>query len=144
MTRNVSDKMKKLLLPIALSFILGFLTHALLFPDFLNNGIVSVQQLALPNPSPTKNSVLDPLMTKVTFDGQKFSRHNITIGFTRYVQISNTSQDKLMWLISNDPNLTTPRGYGYSETIQKQFNKKGQFIVEDKNNPQEKLVITVK
>jgi hypothetical protein len=126
-------------------FALGFLTHALFFPDVLSNGITDVSNLVIPNPTsadPAKQT--DEAFTKVTYDGTHFSRHNVTISFTRYIQITNVSADKLMWLNSSTPELATTRGYGESETVQMQGNKKGQFVVIDKNNPQEKLVITVK
>lgn len=135
---------KKIILSILL-FSSGFLTHAFFFPEFLANGVWSVAEIVVPNPTPANSDQAnDPLMTKITFDGKKFSKHNITIGFTRYIQIVNTNEDELMSLFSNTPELTTPRGYGYLEAVQKQFNQKGQFVVADKDNPDEKLVITVK
>ena len=136
--------MKKNLILFTFFFISGFLTHAYFFPDFLANGITTIPQLVMPNPTPTTTTQNETLITKVYFDGQNFSRTNIKIGFTRYIQIINTSKDKLMWLQSNHPELTTSRGYGESEAAQAQFNEKGQFVVADKNNPDERLVITVK
>jgi hypothetical protein len=137
--------MKKNIVLSILFFVVGFLTHAFFFPDVLVNGIVDVSQVAGPNTQQTENQqVNDPQFTKVTFDGERFSRNNVTVGFTRYIQIVNESEKELMWLLSDDPDLTTKRGYGYSEAVQKQFNKKGQYVVINKNNPQEKLVITVK
>ena len=138
--------MKKNIILCILFFIIGFLMHALVFPDFLSNGVTDVQNLIIPNSTPTEGGAQanEPLITKIDFDGARFSRHNITIGFTRYVQIVNVSPDTLMWLVSSTPQLSTPRGYGNSEAVQMQGNKKGQFVVENKNNPEEKLVITVK
>ena len=49
-----------------------------------------------------------------------------------------------MWLNSNDPLLTTPRGYGESEQVRERMDTLGQFVVADKNNPSERLIITVK
>ncbi len=138
--------MKKNLIILVVAFAAGFLTHAFFFPDILSNGITDIGQIVLPNPTSTqtKSVTSDPLITTIYFDGERFSRTNVTIGFTRYIQIINNSKNKLMWLISNEPSLTTPRGYGYTEAIEKQFNKKGQYIIENKNNPQARLVITVK
>jgi len=130
---------------ITIVFGLGFLTHALFFPDVLTNGIADVKQIALPNTSPTTAiGTNEPLMTTVIFDGKHFSRNNITVPFSRYLKIENQSKETLMSLTANTPLLTTPRGYGYGEALQVRMDKKGQFIVADKNNPQEKLVITVK
>ena len=138
--------MKKNIILSILFFIFGFLTHAFFFPDVLSNGIADVQNLVIPNLTPTTAAGRpnDPLIAKITFDGEHFSRHNITVGFTRYVQIVNSSPDKPMWLASNAPELTTSRGYGESEAVQMQGNKKGQFVVADRDNQSEKLVITVK
>ncbi len=137
-------KKKKLLLFITI-FIVGFLTHALLFPNFLRYTITDVSQKILPdNNQAESDNPLDPLITRIYFDGKSFSRKNVNIGFTRYIQIINKSKDSLMSLESNNPDLRTPRGYGLGEALQAQFNKKGEFIVADKNNPQEKLIITVK
>lgn len=137
--------MKKNITLSILFFIAGFFVHAFIFPDFMVNGIVDVSQVAGPNVQQGQNQqVNDPQFTKITFDGERFSRNNVSVGFTRYIQITNVSDKEQMWLLSDDPELTTPRGYGTSETVQKQFNQKGQFVVINKNNPKEKLVITVK
>lgn len=138
--------MKKNIILSILFFAAGFLTHAFAFPDFLANGITDIQQIAVPNTAPTGGTANenDPLFTKVTFDGETFSRHNVTIGFTRYIQIINENEKELMWLSSNTSDLATTRGYAYKEAVTKQFNQKGQFVVVNKNNPNEKLIITVK
>src|SRR5882724_8847510 len=119
----------KLLILVLVVFGAGFLTHALLFPDFLANGISDVSQIALPKPIPTNQQAApDPLVTKVDFDSTHFSRHNITVRFSRYIQITNTNKESLMSLASNNPLLTTPRGYGYLEAVQTRMDKKGQFV----------------
>jgi hypothetical protein len=116
----------------------------MVFPDFLANGFTDISKVIIPEPTPAGTQDIDPLITKVEYDGTKFSRHNVAIGFTRYIQIVNTSKTDLMWLQSNLPELTTTRGYGEAEAVKAQFNEKGTFIVRDKNNPNEQLVITVK
>src|SRR5690349_1217485 len=125
--------MKKSLLVFVIAFALGFLTHALVFPDFLANGITDVSKIVLPNPTPqAQNSI--PLVTKVTFDGNHFSRHNVSVQFSRYIAIVNTSPtNQLMFLTSNNPKLATDRGYGASEQVYVQMDKRGQFVVADKN-----------
>lgn len=138
--------MKKNITLSIVFFIAGFLMHAFVFPDMLSNGIADVQQIAIPDTKTQNesNGTQDEQFTKITFDGDRFSRNNVTVGFTRYIQIINDNESKLMWLVSDVPELTTKRGYGYKEAIQTQFNKKGQFVIINKNNPQEKLVVTVK
>jgi hypothetical protein len=139
--------MKKTIFLSLLFFSLGFLTHALFFPDILANGITDVKNAVLPNP-PSQNqgqaNQENVFMTKIDFDGERFSRNNITVQSASYLIITNTSKDKLMWLDSNNPLLATKRGYGESEAIRQRMDKQGQFVVIDKNNPDEKLVITVK
>jgi hypothetical protein len=138
--------MKKSIFLSLIFFAVGFLTHALAFPDFLSNGITDVQKIAIPDndQSTLGAQANDEQFTKITFDGEKFSRNNITVGFTRYIQIVNENKTQQMWLLSNTPELTTKRGYAHLEAVQKQFNERGQFVVVNKNNPTEKLVITVK
>src|SRR5688500_8786928 len=95
----IGNTMKKNIFLSILFFGLGFLTHAFFFPDILANGITDVQQIASPNAKQTSGSENnDPLFTEVTFDGKRFSRNNVTIGFTRYIKIVNTSETDLMEL----------------------------------------------
>lgn len=126
-------------------FCAGFVTHAFFFPEVLSNGLTDVSNIIIPNNiTPTGTTNNDPLITRVEFDGERFSKHNVTIGFTRYIEIVNTSSTINMNLASNNPALTTARAYGESEAVKTQFNTKGTFVVQNKNNPNEKLVITVK
>lgn len=137
--------MKKGIFLSILFFALGFLTHALFFPEFLANGLSSVVPDPVVNTSvQTQTNENNAFMTNIDFDGENFSRHNITIEVGSYLTITNTSNDKLMWLFSNNKQLTTPRGYGQSEQIKVRMDERGAYAVIDKNNPQEKLIITVK
>lgn len=137
--------MLKKTLFFVLAFGVGFLTHALFFPEFLSNGVVDVKNIVIPEQKTIEGTTAnDPLITKITFDGKRFSRHNIVIQKTRYLQIINTNESISMELIGTTKELTTPRSYGYTEAIQTQFNEKGQYVVADKNNSQEKMIITVK
>jgi len=138
--------MKRTLIFCILFFCAGFLTHAIFFPDILANGFADTSKIILPNNNELTGGTStnnDPLVTKVTFDGQHFNKHSVTIGFTRYIQIVNISQ-ATMSLVSNVKELTTLRPYAASEAVQTQCNTKGLFVVADRNNPAEKLVITVK
>lgn len=137
--------MKKTLLLCIIVFASGFLTHALFFPEVLSNGVMDAKNIIIPNTNQAAESEAnDPLITKIEFDGERFNRHNITIGYTNYLHIINTNDSKLMELVGTTKELTTPRGYALSEAIKVQFNERGQYAVADKNNPDEKLVITVK
>jgi len=124
----------------------GFVTHALFFPDILANGFTDVESIVVPIPTPTQaaGGQQYAFQTVITYDGAHFSRHNITIQVGNYLSIKNISPQALMSLASNDPNLATPRSYGESEQVKERMDATGQYAVEDKNNPQERLVITVK
>jgi hypothetical protein len=111
----------------------------------LVNGFSDFQSIVIPNLSPTPaQDVNSTFLTKITYDGKHFSRHSLVIPPASYVKIENISKDTLMWLISNQPDLATPRGYAQTETINARLDKRGKYLVEDKNNPQERILITVK
>lgn len=133
--------MKKLLL-VTLTFASGFFVHAFFFPDYF----ITLPQdvLSATTKKETLQTANDTQNTKITFDGKHFSPNHVTVSFTRYVTIINTSKDILMSLTSTERSLATPRGYGYTEAVSMQANKKGTFTVTDTNNPQEKLTIIVK
>src|SRR6185437_13591585 len=134
------------LILFCLFFALGFLTHALFFPDILANGFTDLASIVIPIPTPTQaaGGQQYAFQTTITYDGTHFSRHNVAIHVGNYLSIKNNAKQSLMWLVSNDPNLATDRGYGESEQVKERMDTLGQFAVEDKNNPSEKIVITVK
>src|SRR5579872_5077194 len=135
---------KKILLFSAF-FILGFLTHAFFFPDFLINGFSDISNIAIPDISPTPGQdVNSTFFTKITYNDSHFSRHSLVIPISSYVMIENMSTTSRMWLLSNNPLLATQRGYSYTEAIRVRLDNRGSFVVEDKSNPQEKILITVK
>jgi hypothetical protein len=142
--------MKKNIFLSIIFFGFGFLAHALFFPEVLPNGIESLLQKeqatdqigSAQKQAPAENNAF---MTHVEFDGEQFSRHNLTIEVGSYLTITNTNkEDKLMWLLSNNPLLATSRGYGESEQIRVRMDTKGTFAAINRNNPKEKLVVTVK
>ncbi len=142
--------MKKSIIVCIVFFTLGFFTHAFFFPDFLANGLEAFMPkdtTADPavNAAPQNQSDNNAFMTSITYDGEHFSRHNITIEVGSYLTITNTGKNnQLMWLFSNNKQLTTNRGYGESEQLKVRMDARGAYAVIDKNNPQEKLIITVK
>lgn len=128
-----------------ITFFLGFIIHALYFPDVLSNGIVSIPTNPFadePDASPTPYDATK-LNVKISFNGERFDRTNVTIQQSRYLQIVNESKDQLMLLSSSNSVFATPRGYGYSEKILVRMDDKGQFTVLEKNSGA-KTVITVK
>ncbi len=139
--------MFKVLILLFFSFMAGFLLHALVFPDLLSNGILFPSARSILSndisPTPSRQKPPDQAVYTVTFDGERFSRTNLTVPFSRYLAILNDSQDRLMLLLSNQKGLTTPRGYGYKEEVRVRQDTKGQFTVQEKNSGAT-MVITVK
>ena len=135
--------MRKSLLLLIIGFGLGVLSHALVFPDFMANGIVLIPDRTIENAKLPPQPTLEPSTITITYNGS-FSRHNVTVPFTRYIVIRNESENTQMWLDAELPQLSTVRGYAYGEQVRSRMDKKGQFIVQDKNNPHERLLITVK
>ena len=94
---------KKILL-FGFIFFLGFITHALFFPDMLVNVFTDVSAIAVPNTSPTPAvDVNSSFMTTITYNNKHFSRHSLVIPTASYVIIENLSTTDRMWLLSNNP-----------------------------------------
>ncbi len=130
-------------------FLCGFLTHALLFPDFLANGIVFQPDAVFSNLGSADKASSQPVTQAthenvISFDGTKFNRSNITIPLTDYISIRNESTETQMHLTSDNPELSTPRGYAYKEQVRTRLDKEGQFHVLEKNGSGARLTITVK
>lgn len=136
--------MKRTLLVFIIAFVLGFITHALLFPDFLSNGIVFKPEVLLSN-EPLKTSS-EPIANEYTVEYKdgKFSRSNITVPVTRYFILVNKSKSSLMDVTSSLKPLSTPRPYGFGEQLRLRLDTKGQYYIQDKTNNENQITITVK
>lgn len=133
--------MKNLLL-FAIIFAMGFFTHAIFFPDSFTNVLDDTKNIVIPNTTPTPLSA-NALTTTITFDGETFSDHHLTLKTASYIIIKNTSKTRQMMLLSTNPILATQRPYGESEQIYQRLDQKGTFVVQDKANSNEKLVLVV-
>jgi hypothetical protein len=71
----------------------------------------------------------------VDYDGTKFTPKYVTMTRTTYIAITNKSDKAKMWLVSDNPALTTPRGFGLSERLTTTINEVGEFKVINKENP---------
>src|SRR5271154_4173737 len=91
------------LLLFSFIFGLGFLTHALFFPDVLANGFTDIESIVIPIPTPTQSAGGQQysFQTTITYDGTHFSRHNIAIAVGNYLAIKNIAKQNLMSLVSN-------------------------------------------
>lgn len=137
--------MKKGLLLFILGLFAGFFLHALAFPDLFSNGIFILPQAPSVTPGTARPAPQTTSMENiVTFDGQHFSRTNISMQSTRYIIIRNESKTTMMSLSSTLSALSTPRPFSYKEQVRTRLDKPGQYVIADSTNPQERLVITVK
>lgn len=82
-------------------------------------------------------------ITYVEFDGEKFLPNRVKIKRGDYLAITNTSNEKLMWLISANSDLKTVRGYGLGERLQVNLSEPGTYVVADKANLNKPLNVTV-
>ncbi len=118
------------------SFSLGFALHWF---------ITSTQ---IQSVSPFAQNVLgkmsnDQFITYIDYDSKGFKPSVVIIKKGNYIAITNKSSDQLMWLISDNADLNTKRGYGEGEKLQLTLLKEGEFKVADKLNPSVSLSIKV-
>ncbi len=117
-------KRSRLLFLIILAFSLGFALHWLITnlqtkPD--------ISLLPQQNVLEQKNS--DQFITYIDYDGKEFKPATVTIKKGNYIAITNKSKDKLMWLVSDNADLNTQRGYGEGERLQLTLLKEGSYKV---------------
>lgn len=129
---------KKVAIIIAV-FGLGFFAHALLFPNLFSQTpdleTTKAKILGENTDSNTSDStVTNKSFTVTTFKNEKFNPSKIFVKQGYYVGIRNDDPENLMWLVSETRELTTPRGYGLSEQIKQRMDKKGEFVVYEKNS----------
>lgn len=85
----------------------------------------------------------DSFITYVEFNGESFSPNRVKIKRGDYLAITNTSSEKLMWLISANADLKTVRGYGLGERLQVNLSEPGTYVVADKQNLNKPLNVVV-
>jgi len=124
---------------VVLAFILGFAVHWLLTTLQIKP---EVSLLPQQNVAGTQTTA-DQFITYIDYDSKKFKPSAVTIKKGNYLAIINKSKDQLMWLISDESQLNTQRGYGEGEKLQLTLLKEGEFKVIDKLNPNASLVIKV-
>lgn len=136
--------MKRILLSSIIAFLVGFLTHALFFPDLLSNGILFKPEVLISNEPLKTVQELEANEYVVEYKDGKFSRSNITVPVGRYFILINKDPEKLMDIVSTLKTLSTPRPYGLEEQIRLRLDTKGQFYIQEKENKSNQLMITVK
>ena len=129
--------MKLLFLSITL-FSFGFLANAF----FFQKNTAQIISLSQPNVLGTKES--DQFITYIDYDGNDFNPNAAVVTKGSYIAITNSSKEKLMWLVSDNPDLSTPRGYGEGERLQLALQKSGEFQITNKLNLKARATIFVK
>lgn len=124
---------------VVLAFILGFMVHWLL-PTLQIKPEVSL----LPQQNVAgAQTTTDQFITYIDYDGKEFKPSAVTIKKGNYIAITNKGNDQLMWLISNNTDLNTKRGYGEGEKLQLALSKEGEFKVVNKLSPSVSLRVKV-
>ncbi len=85
----------------------------------------------------------DEFITYIDYDGKKFKPSTVYIKKGNYIAITNQSKEKLMWLVSDNPDLNTVRGYGESERLQLTLLKEGTYKVTNRLNTKSSLEVVV-
>lgn len=127
------------------SFGIGFFTHALFFPALLTNNLAiyakrSIQKQQVLPLAESKNKAL----TVVQYEDGQFDPRVVEVGKSYYLSIVNMSDKELMNLTSENPLLTTPRGYGKSEELRVQLYDVGEYEVSSTLHPGNILRVLVK
>ena len=129
--------MKLLFLSIFL-FILGFLANAFFFQKN------TAQIISLSQPSILGIKGSDQFITHINYNGNDFKPDAVVVTKGNYIAITNSSKDKLMWLVSDNPDLSTSRGYGEGERLQLALQKSGEFQITNKLNLKARATVIVK
>jgi len=133
-------KHSKLLLFLILAFGLGFTLHFL-----ITNLQIKPEISLLPqqNVAGVQTST-DQFITYVNYDGKEFKPSAVTIKKGNYLAITNKSSDKQMWLVSDNADLNTQRGYGEGERLKLTLLKEGRYKVTNRLDTKGFLKIVVK
>ncbi|MFC1646981.1 hypothetical protein ACFL1A_01725 [Patescibacteria group bacterium] len=92
--------------------------------------------------NPESQNTQAPGNVDIIYENGRFSPPEATIGVSRYLSITNKS-NSLMWLESDYPGLSTPRGYGLSEQVMVRVEKPGIITVNNKLNVKASAIIKV-
>ena len=130
--------MSKLFLVI-LAFSLGFVVHLLLMnlqnkPDL---NLLSQQSVA------GEKITADEFITYIDYDGNEFKPRTVTVKKGNYIAIMNKSKDKQMWLVSDNADLNTKRGYGEGEIVRLTLLKEGSYNVINRLNTKAFIKVVV-
>jgi hypothetical protein len=86
----------------------------------------------------------DQFMTLVQYNENGFKPNTVTIQRGNYIIIRNQAKDRQMWLSSDNPLLTTRRGYAQSEQIQTTLIEPGSYTVKNNLDLTHTLLVVVR
>lgn len=132
-------KHSRLLFIVIIAFSLGFALHFLI----TNLQTKPEVSLLLQQRVAGEQTTADNFITYIDYDGNDFEPSSVIVTKGNYIAITNKSKEKLMWLVSDDKDLNTARGYGEGERLQLVLLKGGQFKVANKLNPKAWFSVTV-
>jgi len=136
-------KRLRLLFVIVSVFSLGFGAAFLLFVS----DVLPVKQSPitfLPQQNANlEQTATDNFITYVNYDGSKFNPKTVTIKKGNYIAITNKSKNSLMWLVSDNADLNTKRGFGEGERLQLTLIKEGNYKVTNKLDTKALLEVIV-
>lgn len=121
---------------LIVSFSMGFALHWLITS-------IQVQPVSLLKQNVLGQASQDQFITYVDYDGKKFKPSVVTIKKGNYIAITNKSSDQLMWLISDNADLNTKRGYGEGEKLQLTLLKEGTYKVANRLNTNASIEVVV-
>ena len=140
-----------LLVTLTVGFSLGFLSHAVFFPDVIPETLFSNAKsisgldalTADSNTPPTPSPIA--LMVSVTYKDGEFTPKVAKVHYGNYIAITNknSTHEDQMWLQSNLEVLNTPRGFAEEERLQTVVLEEGTFTVVNKLKPDAKLTVVV-
>ncbi len=90
-----------------------------------------------------EQTTADQFITYIDYDGTEFKPAAVTVKKGNYIAITNQSKDKQMWLVSDNADLNTKRGYGEGERLQLTLLKEGRYIVTNRLDTKASIEIVV-
>lgn len=140
----MKKKNSLILLLVILAFVLGFFVHAVFAPSLLSNNYALAIKHAINNKKTLGVSTQSKSLTIVSFEDGEFDPKVVVVGKSYYLSIVNMSETELMTLTSQNPALTTFRGYGKSEELRVQLYDTGEYQVSSREHPRSFLKVIVK
>ncbi len=137
---------KKIFFLFFLFFLLGFIVHAVFFPDLLLNRFISfdTELIGPQNKTVTPTPLFGSSTSVVLYENGRFHPSSAVLKKSNRLIIKNNSKDEPMWLESEAEFLQTSRPYGYSEALNIILPQAGTFSVKNKLDPENSLILTIK